>query len=162
MSALPELNCWFVKALSGSFLWSSGHVGPRNWVEFSEGVVMIWNQWSVNGTCILVQCWQRSGFLLLTVCRVCVLSKRQPNWLLRSLLSLASAWRAHFWCIFSFCSNLRKLLPSCWLQYKICYCVCCGEVAPQRQWSESSLILSACGQSSVKWLSLGFEVMFQA
>lgn len=39
--ALPELNCHFVKSFSYNFLWSSGHVGPRNWVEFSEGIVMI-------------------------------------------------------------------------------------------------------------------------
>lgn len=39
--ALPELNCHFVKSFSRFFLWSSGHVGPRNWVEFSEGIVMI-------------------------------------------------------------------------------------------------------------------------
>lgn len=40
-SALPEFNCHFVKSLLHSFLWKSSHAGPRSWVEFLGGIVMV-------------------------------------------------------------------------------------------------------------------------
>lgn len=57
-----------------------------------EGVVLIWSQWSVNDTCIPVLVLAAVMLPFLTSLQsVQVFSKRQPNWLLRSFLLLASA-----------------------------------------------------------------------